>query len=49
LDNFKALLKAIAAARPSSVTGRFMRSLSISSSMGPGIKVAVDEAAFKGA
>ncbi|MGE5531100.1 MAG: 50S ribosomal protein L1 [Bacteroidota bacterium] len=47
LENFRALLKAIAAARPSSVTGRFMRSLAISSSMGPGIKVAIDEGAFK--
>jgi large subunit ribosomal protein L1 len=47
VENFRALLKAIAAARPSSVTGRFMRSLAVSSSMGPGIKVAIDEATFK--
>ncbi len=47
VDNFKALLKAIAIARPSSLTGRYMRSLSVSSSMGPGIKVAIDEATFK--
>lgn len=46
-ENFKALLKAINAARPASVTGRFMRSLAISSSMGPGIKVSIEDALAK--
>lgn len=44
MDNVKTLLKAIIAARPSSVTGRFLRSFALSSSMGPGIKVSVDDA-----
>jgi large subunit ribosomal protein L1 len=42
IENFNALMKAIVAARPASVTGRFLRSLAISSSMGPGIKVDLD-------
>jgi large subunit ribosomal protein L1 len=49
LENFKALLKAIQSARPSSVTGKYMRNLAISSSMGPGIKVALDDALAKSA
>lgn len=47
LENFRALLKAIIAARPSSVTGKFLRSLSVASSMGPGIKVSLDDAQAK--
>jgi large subunit ribosomal protein L1 len=46
-ENFMLLLKAIVAARPASVTGRFLRSLAVSSSMGPGIKVNVDDAQAK--
>lgn len=44
LENFATLLGAIMAARPASVTGRFLRSLSIASSMGPGIKVSLEDA-----
>jgi len=43
VENCVALLRAVNAARPSSVTGRFIRSASIASSMGPGIKVALDD------
>lgn len=47
MENFRALLKAIIVARPSSVTGRYLRNLAVSSSMGPGIKVAVEDALAK--
>jgi large subunit ribosomal protein L1 len=43
-ENFLTLLKAIILARPASVTGRFLRNLSIASSMGPGIKLAIEDA-----
>jgi large subunit ribosomal protein L1 len=46
-ENFVALLKVIVAARPAAVTGRFLRNLSISVSMGPGIKVSVEDAHAK--
>lgn len=49
VENFLALLKAIIAARPSSVTGRFLRNLSITTSMGPGIKVSIEDAQSKAA
>lgn len=47
-ENFQTLLDAVVAARPSAAVGRFIRSIVISSSMGPGIKIdvaAVTEAA----
>lgn len=47
LQNFKALLKAIQSARPSSLTGKYMRALSVASSMGPGIKVSLEDALAK--
>jgi large subunit ribosomal protein L1 len=47
VQNFLTLLKAIIAARPASVTGRFLRSLAVSTSMGPGIKVSVEDAQAK--
>ena len=47
LENFLALLKVIIAARPATVTGRFLRNLAISTSMGPGIKVSVEDAQAK--
>jgi large subunit ribosomal protein L1 len=47
LENFRALLKAIQAARPSSLTGRYMRSLSVACSMGPGVKVSLEDALAK--
>jgi large subunit ribosomal protein L1 len=47
VENFLTLLKVIVAARPSSVSGRYLRSLAISTSMGPGIKVNADDAQAK--
>ena len=38
-ENFDALLSAIIKARPSSVKGQFLRSISVSSTMGPGVKI----------
>ncbi|MEN6547572.1 MAG: 50S ribosomal protein L1 [Armatimonadia bacterium] len=49
VENFKALMKAIIAARPSSLTGRYLRGLAVASSMGPGIKVSVEDAQAKSA
>lgn len=49
VENFKALLKAIIAARPSSLTGRYLKNLAVASSMGPGIKVSVEDAQAKSA
>jgi len=39
LDNFNALLDAIIKAKPSGAKGTYIRSLHITSTMGPGIKV----------
>ena len=47
IQNFLVLLKAIITARPSSVTGRYLRSLAVSTSMGPGIKVSTEDAQAK--
>jgi large subunit ribosomal protein L1 len=41
-ENFQALMQAIIAARPSAVTGRYLRSCAVCCSMGPGIKVSLD-------
>jgi large subunit ribosomal protein L1 len=38
-ENFMTLLGAIARARPSSAKGQYMRALSVSSTMGPGLKI----------
>ncbi len=38
-DNFKALLEAVKRARPASTKGIYVRSLTLTSTMGPGIKV----------
>lgn len=43
-ENLYVLLDAIVNARPSGVTGRYIRSITLSSSMGPGVKVDVDKA-----
>ena len=43
-ENLLTLLEAILNARPPGVTGRYIRSITLSSTMGPGIKVNVDEA-----
>jgi len=39
-ENFQTLMSAIIKARPSAAKGKYLRSLSVSSTMGPGIKVA---------
>lgn len=39
LQNFKAITSAIVKAKPASAKGTYMRSLTVSSTMGPGIKV----------
>lgn len=44
-ENFMAVLGAIVKAKPSSAKGTYIRSLSISSTMGPGIKIDTLEAA----
>ena len=43
LDNFGALMKSVVSSRPAAAKGRFVKKVSISSTMGPGIEVAVDE------
>lgn len=40
-DNFRTVMGAITKARPSSVKGQFIRSLTLSSTMGPGVKLNV--------
>jgi len=44
-ENFLALAAAILAARPADVKGRYLRSVSVSATMGPGIKVDPDQVA----
>jgi len=49
-ENFETLIMGVVAARPSVVTGRFIRSITISATMGPGIKVdATDYATLRAA
>ena len=38
-DNFQALMDAIMKAKPSSLKGQYIKSLSVSSTMGPGVKI----------
>lgn len=40
-ENFKALMEAIVKARPSAVKGQYLRSITLTSTMGPGVKVSV--------
>ena len=40
-DNFQTLIEAILKARPSTVKGQFLKSVTISSTMGPGVKLNV--------
>jgi large subunit ribosomal protein L1 len=40
-ENYEALMEAIIKARPSAVKGQYLRSITLSSSMGPGVKVNV--------
>ncbi len=42
LENYRALMEAIKKAKPSSSKGIYVKNISISSSMGPGIKVALN-------
>ncbi|MCD6361629.1 MAG: 50S ribosomal protein L1 [Armatimonadetes bacterium] len=48
-ENFDTLLDAVLAARPSSLTGRYIQNIVVSSSMGPGVKVDVAEATSRAA
>ena len=45
-ENAKALINALVRAKPSTAKGTYMRSITISSTMGPGVKI--DTAAFVG-
>ena len=40
-ENFDALLEAITKARPSALKGQYLRSITLTSTMGPGVKVSV--------
>jgi large subunit ribosomal protein L1 len=40
-ENFKALMDAIVKAKPSAVKGQFLKSITLASTMGPGVKVSV--------
>lgn len=42
-DNFKALLKAVLSSKPSSSKGKFFKKVTVSSTMGPGIPVELEE------
>ena len=38
-ENFNALMEAIVKAKPSALKGQYLRSISLSTTMGPGVKV----------
>ena len=38
-ENFKALIEAVIKAKPATAKGQYMKSISVSTTMGPGIKV----------
>ncbi len=42
-ENFETLIEAVVAARPASFSGRYIRSITLSSTMGPGVKVLVSD------
>lgn len=44
LENFKALLDSLMRSRPAGVKGQFIRSITMSSTMGPGVKVDLQKA-----
>jgi len=39
LENFAALMEAIVSARPAAAKGQYLRSVTLATTMGPGIKV----------
>jgi large subunit ribosomal protein L1 len=39
LDNFNALLEAVVKAKPSAAKGQYLKSVTVSATMGPGIKI----------
>ena len=41
LENFNALMEAIVKAKPSALKGQYLRSITLTSTMGPGVKVSV--------
>ncbi len=49
LENVTALLQAVSAARPATVTSRYILSVALSASMGPGIKVDLDDVRVRAA
>ena len=44
VENIKAFVNAVSAAKPSGAKGAYMKKISLSSSMGPGVSVSVDDA-----
>lgn len=42
-ENFEALIEAVLAARPASASGRYIRAITLSSTMGPGVKLKVSD------
>lgn len=44
MDNFKALISALVKARPSAAKGRYLKRITVSSTMGPGIDIDTQEA-----
>lgn len=43
-ENFVAFMKALVASRPATAKGRFVKKVTLSSTMGPGISIALDDA-----
>ena len=43
VENFKAIYSTIAKARPAAVKGTYIKNLVLSTTMGPGIRVAVEK------
>ena len=41
LENFSALMDAIVKAKPSALKGQYLKSITLASTMGPGVKVSV--------
>ena len=41
-ENFKALQSAVMSAKPNSFKGKYLKSISLSSSLGPGIKIGTE-------